>query len=172
MACGKKLLGEEDACLPLWEARIRQLIDAASPDAAIRELMDCLPFVTSEDQLAALNQLVGYYRTNEKRMRYTEFREQELPIGSGIVESAHKHVLQSRMKQAGQRWSVLRGRRMVELRALYRTAGPRRFHWAIREALKTPAAREHRQLPNGPRRRSQSKTPSRVSRLARQGASK
>jgi len=172
MACCKKLLGENDPGLSLWEARIRQLIDANSPDAAIRELMDCLPITTSEEQLAALNQLVGYYRTNAKRMRYTEFREQGLPIGSGIVESAHKHVLQSRMKQAGQRWSVLRGRRMVELRALYRTAGPRRFHWAIREALKTPAAREHRQLPNSPRRRKQSSTPSRVSRLARQSASK
>ncbi|MBL8950002.1 MAG: hypothetical protein JNK82_04440 [Myxococcaceae bacterium] len=133
--------------------------------------MDCLPLVTDE-QLPVLNQLVGYYRTNAKRMRYTEFREQGLPIGSGIVESAHKHVLQSRMKQAGQRWSILRGRRMVELRALYRTAGPRRFHWAIREALKTPAAREHRQLPNGPRRRRQPKTPSRVRPLARHGASK
>jgi hypothetical protein len=171
MACGKKLLGENDPGLPLWEARIRQLVDANSPDAAIRELMDCTLDATDE-QLAALNQLVGYYRTNAKRMRYTEFREQGLPIGSGIVESAHKHVLQSRMKQAGQRWSVLRGRRMVELRALYRTAGPRRFHWAIREALKTPATHSHHQLPNGPRRRRQSKTPSRVSPLARRGASK
>lgn len=169
--CGKKLLGENDPFLPLWEARIRQLIDANSPDAAIRELMDCTLDATDE-QLAAINQLVGYYRTNAKRMRYADFRGADLPIGSGIVESAHKHVLQSRMKQAGQRWSVLRGRRMVELRALYRTAGPRRFHWAIRQGLKAPAAREHHQLPNGPRRRKQSATPSRVSPLARQGASK
>jgi hypothetical protein len=172
MTCGKRLLGETDACLALWETRIRQLIDADSPDAAICELMDCLPFVTADDQLATLNQLVGYYRTNDKRMRYTEFREAGLPIGSGIVESAHKHVLQSRMKQAGQRWSVLRGRRMVELRALYRTAGPRRFHWAIREALKSPAPREHRLLPNAPLRRKQSATPSRVSRFGRAVASK
>lgn len=172
MACGKKLLGEGDPGLADWEERIRQLIDANSPDAAIRELLDCMDFCTTDEHFAALNQLVGYYRSNAKRMRYTEFREAGLPIGSGIVESAHKHVLQSRMKQAGQRWSVLRGRRMVELRALYRTAGPRRFHWAIREALKTPGSREHHQLLNGPRRRPQSKTPSRVSPLARQGASK
>ena len=172
MACGKKLLGENDPGLPDWEERIRQLIDADSPDAAIRELLDCMDFCTTDEQFTALDTLVRYYRTNDERMRYTEFREAGLPIGSGIVESAHKHVLQSRMKQAGQRWSVLRGRRMVELRALYRTAGPSRFHWAIREALKTPAARDHHQLPNGPRRRKQSSTPSRVSPLARQSASK
>jgi hypothetical protein len=171
MVCAKKLFGENDACLPLWEERIRQLIDDDSPDAAIRELMDCMLYA-ADDQLAALNQLVGYYRDNAKRMRYRSFREQGLPIGSGIVESAHKHVLQARMKQAGQRWSVLRGRRMVELRALYRTAGPRRFHWAIREGLKAAAAPERALLPNGERRRKQSLTPSRVSRLARQSASK
>jgi hypothetical protein len=171
MVCGKKLLGDSDPGLADWENRISQLINANSPDAAIRELLDCMDFCTTDEHFAALDTLVRYYRTNDKRMRYTEFREQGLPVGSGIVESAHKHVLQSRMKQAGQRWSVLRGRRMVELRALYRTAGPRRFHWAIREALNTPQAREHHRLPNGPRRRKQSSTPSRVSPLARQRAS-
>ena len=171
MVCGKALLGEGDPSLPLWQERIHQLIDADSPDAAIRELLDCMEFC-SDEQLTALDTLVRYYRTNEKRMRYTEFRAAGLPIGSGIVESAHKHVLQSRMKQAGQRWSVLRGRRMVQLRALYRTAGPRRFHWAIREALTVPPARPSRQLPNGPRRRKQPTTPSRYSRFSRSVASK
>lgn len=152
MVCGKRLLGENDPGLADWQARIRQLVDDDSPDVAIRELLDCLPFTTSDDELAALDALVRYYRNNEKRMRYTEFRLAGLPVGSGIVESAHKHVLQARMKQAGQRWSMLRGRRMVQLRALYRTAGPRRFHWAIREALKAPPPHHHIKLPNAPRR--------------------
>lgn len=112
----------------------------------------CLPFIETDEQLAALDRLVGYYRRNEKRMRYAEFRAQGLPIGSGIVESAHKHVLQVRMKQAGQRWSILRGRRMVTLRAAYRTAGPRRFHRAIREALTIPPARPRFLPSNAPRR--------------------
>ena len=152
MGCGKALLGEGDPGLPDWEARIRQLLAGPSLDALIHELLDCLPFSSTEDALGSLDQLVGYYRTNEHRMRYAEFRARGLPIGSGMVESAHKHVLQARMKQAGQRWSMHRGRRMVELRALYRTAGPRRFHWAIREGLKSPAARHQAPLPNGARR--------------------
>ena len=141
MHCGKVLLGETDESVALWERRIRQLLEAASPDAAIRELMECVPETTNEAELAALDRLVGYYRQNEERMRYTTFRELGLPIGSGIVESAHRHVLQVRMKRAGQRWAIKRARRMARLRAAYRTAGPRRFHWAIREALKTPPPR-------------------------------
>lgn len=167
MVCAKVLLGEADPLLPLWEARICQLLDAPSPDAAIRELMDCLPFLTTEEQLAALNRLVGYYRSNAKRMRYSEFRTQGLPIGSGIVESAHKHVLQVRMKQAGQRWSITRGRRMVTLRAAYRTAGPRRFHWAISEAQKVPPPRPRTPLQNAPRRVKRRYVPSPGSRLNR-----
>lgn len=170
MFCGKVLLGENDSCLPLWEARLHQLLDSDSPEAAICELMDCTLDATDE-QLAAIDQLVGYYRTNAERMRYRHFRTEKLPIGSGIVESAHKHVLQARMKQAGQRWSILRGRRMVELRALYRTAGPRRFHWAIRQALRVPEPREHHQLPNGPRRAKLHLQPSRQSPLNRKAAS-
>src|SRR6185369_8364310 len=57
MVCGKKLLGENDPGLPLWEARIRQLIDANSPEAAIRELMDCT-LDADDEQLTAINQLV------------------------------------------------------------------------------------------------------------------
>ncbi len=172
MDCAKALLGEADPCLPLWEARIRQLLHADSPDAAIRELLDCLELTTTDDELAALDRLIGYYRSNDKRMRYTEFREQGLPIGSGIVESAHRHVLQVRMKRAGQRWALPRARRMVRLRAAYRTAGPMRFHAAIREALRAPAPRSHTgPLPNGPRRAKHRYHPSRVSPFNRGAAS-
>lgn len=140
MVCAKVLLGEADPGLPDWENRITNIIDAPSPDAAIRELLE------------ALNKLVGYYRTNDKRMRYSEFRAQGLPIGSGIVESAHKHVLQVRMKQAGQRWSIPRARR-IRLRAVYRTARP------------------NSQIPNAPRRVNRRYAPSRISPFGRAAAS-
>jgi hypothetical protein len=153
MLCGKALLGEGHCLLPQWEARIHQLLDADSPDAAIAELMQCLPFTTTEEQLASLDDVVGYYRSNQHRMRYRTFRQRGLPVGSGIVESAHRHVLQTRMKRAGQRWGFTRARRMVRLRAAYRTAGAFNFHRAIRNALEAPAAiAAHRPVPNAPRR--------------------
>jgi hypothetical protein len=153
MACGKALLGEEHCLLPQWESRIHQLLDADSPDAAIGELMECLPFAVTEDQLAALDDVVGYYRSNERRMRYRTFRSRGLPVGSGIVESAHRHVLQVRMKRAGQRWGLVRARRMVRLRAAYRTAGAYNFHRAIRDGLSPPrSSHVHRPITLGARR--------------------
>ena len=52
-----------------------------------------------------------------------------------VFESAHLHVVQVRMKQAGQHWAEASGARMVALRAAYATAGPERFHGALNRAL-------------------------------------
>ena len=75
-------------------------------------------------------------------------------MGSGIAESAHRYVLQVRMKRAGQRWGIQRARRMVLLRAVYPTAGAHHFHRAIREGLKSSTSRavQLRLQPNSPRR--------------------
>lgn len=170
MVCGKVLLGEVSDLLPIWEKRLRELLYAPSPDEAIRELMDCVPLAESDEALAALDQIVGYYRANEKRMQYSHFRELDLPIGSGIVESAHRHVLQVRMKRAGQRWSLTRARRMTRLRATYRTAGPRRFHAAIRAALGHRHHAAPRSVTYAAPRISRRFAPSRVSSLNRDRA--
>ncbi len=58
----------------------------------------------------------SYFRTNATRMQYPSFREQQLPIGSGAVESSAKHLVQQRMKHAGSRWSDLGARAILDLR--------------------------------------------------------
>jgi len=139
MTCGRVLLGEDSPLLSLWQRRVEQLVLSGDVDALVRELMECwladpaIPEL-SDTQLAALDGVIGYYRNNQARMRYPDFLARGLMIGSGIVESAHRHVLQERMKLSGQRWSAHHGRRMVGLRAAYQTAGPRRFHHAINRA--------------------------------------
>jgi hypothetical protein len=59
----------------------------------------------------------GYFAANAERMDYPTIAAQGLPIGSGAVESAAKHVVQQRMKRPGQRWSERGGRAMLTLRA-------------------------------------------------------
>jgi hypothetical protein len=138
MDCAKVLLGEESPYLPAWQQRAETLLAHGDPEALISEVMDCVPLVPrgrgQREGLEALENLVRYYRTNANRMKYRLYSEDGLPIGSGAVESAHRHVLQTRMKRAGQRWALRNARRMARLRAAYRTAGARRFHEAIRRA--------------------------------------
>jgi hypothetical protein len=141
MNCGKVLLGEEHPLLIEWQQRSVQLLTAGNVDQFVEELMDCAVQARKRDELQAINDLIRYYRTNQHRMRYDDFRRRGFLIGSGIVESAHRHVLQVRMKRAGQHWSQHHGERMVRLRAAYRTAGPHRFHRAIRNAYRRSLSR-------------------------------
>ena len=68
-----------------------------------------------------LRQLVGYYTNHQKRMQYHLFREKGLIIGSGAIESAHKDVLQKRLKLSGQRWTKKGLQEVAQLRVAYKS---------------------------------------------------
>lgn len=133
--CGKAVLGDESPYLPLWQRRAEALLAAGNPDAVIAELRDCQAAIkNSAAARRAIDDLVRYYETNAERMEYAHYRSCGYPIGTGAIESAHRHVLQTRMKRAGQRWALRGARRMARLRAAYRTGGASRFYGAIRRA--------------------------------------
>ena len=60
-------------------------------------------------------------------MRYNEYREKGYHIGSGIVESACKHVVGQRLKQAGMTWSVEGADAIIQLRILWKNGEWNRF---------------------------------------------
>lgn len=63
--------------------------------------------------------LINYYTTNANRMDYQRYRNVGAGlIGSGAIESAHRTVVQKRMKQSGQRWSNEGAQNMLNLRVL------------------------------------------------------
>ncbi|AEI51365.1 UPF0236 family transposase-like protein [Runella slithyformis] len=49
--------------------------------------------------------LLKYLENNAYRMNYKHYRQQGWFIGSGAIESAHKTLIQARMKLSGQWWS-------------------------------------------------------------------
>lgn len=61
--------------------------------------------------------LIAYYQSNKERMDYKRYQQIGCGIiGSGAIESAHRTVVQKRMKQSGQRWSVQGAQNMLNLR--------------------------------------------------------
>ena len=61
--------------------------------------------------------LLAYYVANRERMDYKKYRQMGCGIiGSGAIESAHRTVVQRRMKQSGQRWSTKGAQHMLDLR--------------------------------------------------------
>src|SRR2546426_488351 len=55
-------------------------------------------------ELEKVQENVAYLEKREAQMQYPRYQQQEWPIGSGMVESAHKQVVQMRLKGAGMRW--------------------------------------------------------------------
>mgnify|MGYP003678430676 FL=1 len=68
-----------------------------------------------------LRQLIGYYTNHQKRMQYHLFKEKGFIIGSGAIESAHKDVLQKRLKLSGQRWTKKGLQQITQLRVIYKS---------------------------------------------------
>lgn len=60
--------------------------------------------------------LLTYMDNNRHRMNYQHYLAKGFMIGSGPIESAHRTVLQKRMKLSGQRWGQKGGDRMADLR--------------------------------------------------------
>ncbi len=92
----------------------KDVIWQEGPDALVGLLASCR--APSDEAAKTLETERGYFRANAERMRYSTYRDQGLSVGSGVVESAAKHLVQQRMKRAGMRWSELGARAILHLR--------------------------------------------------------
>jgi hypothetical protein len=63
-----------------------------------------------------LNQHLSYLHKRVEQMRYPAYQAAGWPIGSGVVESANKVVVQARLKGAGMHWARANVNAMLALR--------------------------------------------------------
>src|SRR5712692_6556394 len=64
----------------------------------------------------ALRQTISYFANNRQRMRYADFRRQQLFVGSGVIEAGCKTIVGQRLKQSGMRWSLRGVNAIIALR--------------------------------------------------------
>lgn len=81
-----------------------------------------------------------YFRNQCSRMNYSHYLQQNLPIGSGVVEAACKTLVTQRMKRSGMSWSQAGGQAILTFNSWCRS---NRFDaaWEIitRRILPSPA---------------------------------
>ncbi len=75
---------------------------------------------TTSDPAVSPERLLQYFEENRKRLGYAEALNRNLPIGSGVVESAGRHIVQQRLKQSGMRWSLAGAQAILNLRTRHR----------------------------------------------------
>jgi len=81
-----------------WEENQKKLL----LESKVRQVVKNIAKLAPENKLA--KNLIAYYKANMHRMDYKEYKQMGCGIiGSGAIESAHRTVVQKRMKQSGQR---------------------------------------------------------------------
>jgi hypothetical protein len=152
----------------LWAVGHALCATPAAASAWVEPLKDALYARGAPAVLAALDALVppdaaaadllrtthAYFADNAARMDYPRFVAQQLPIGSGAVESLCKTLIAARAKQAGMRWTPAGVQAIATLRALSLSGAWAAF-WArhpLRGHLRLcPPARPRRRSATAPR---------------------
>lgn len=69
--------------------------------------------------LSTLLQVQAYFQRHHQHIRYHRFEQQQIPLGSGMVESACKWLIQQRFKGVGMRWSESGFKHLLALRVAW-----------------------------------------------------
>jgi hypothetical protein len=91
----------------LWEGKV---------DTLVQEATALLP--RDPDAKKDARTQIGYFRRNMEHMRYDKFREQDMFIGSGVVEAACRHLVGVRLKQSGMEWTERGANSILALRSV------------------------------------------------------
>ncbi len=126
-----------------WRGKQLTVLMHGEPQQVIDEL--CLQLgrcAIGSPQAEEVRTCLGYLAKRLDQIAYRRFREAGLPIGSGIVESGNKLVVQARMKGAGMRWDATNVDPMLALRNTICGVSPWERSWNLLAAYRAKVARE------------------------------
>jgi hypothetical protein len=111
---GKCIYGPTSTQAKQWAAARSEPLDRGDVEAVITSMKRLQP--RQEHVQKEVRKAIDYFHTNQKRMRYAQFRSQGLFVGSGVVEAGCKTIIGQRLKQSGMRWTVNHANAIIALR--------------------------------------------------------
>jgi hypothetical protein len=118
---GQAVYGEGTAALTQWLTRQRQTWQHGDPGEVIRTLRQLVAPAKrcrAEQAVVTVQASVAYLERRRAMLNYAWCQARGHPIGSGVVESANKLVVEARLKGAGTHWARGHVHPMVALRAM------------------------------------------------------
>lgn len=101
-----------------WNALQKKRLKESSFEIVIAELATHREPEEISDDKAPVRAAWRYLSNRRDSLDYAGALEKDLPIGSGLIESGHKHVLQARLKKAGTAWLESSAHLFSQLRIL------------------------------------------------------
>lgn len=102
-----------------WIKQQEELLFCDKVDEVISTIKN---FIGLNNEAVAYQQkIITYYQNNRTRMLYGTYKEKGFLIGSGPIESAHRNIIQKRLKLSGQRWGKPGVQQIANLRVAHKS---------------------------------------------------
>lgn len=101
-----------------WFERQKELMKTNRSSEVLENLSEHLEPEAVPDERAPVRVCHRYISNREGQFDYKGALEADLPVGSGEIESAHRYVIQDRLKKPGAWWKPANAETMLALRVL------------------------------------------------------
>jgi hypothetical protein len=130
---GFALCRQKEAATAGWVAQHLHLLLSVG----VTDLVAAIERATVTRRLAKnarkpVERALNYFRRNADLMNYPAFLAAGLPIASGVIEGACRHLVQDRLGITGARWDLPGAEAMLKLRALH-SSGDWANYWRFHE---------------------------------------
>jgi len=101
-----------------WRRTQQKRLTRGALNKVIDALSEHLEAPDTPEELAPVTNAHRYVTNRTDCLDYPRALRLDLPIGSGMIESGHRHVLQARLKKAGAAWLLPNADSIANLRVL------------------------------------------------------
>lgn len=101
-----------------WRRIQQNRLRRGAPQKVIEALEEHLEPIETVEEQAPVRNAYRYLKNRMECLDYPRALQRHLPIGSGMIESGHRHVLQARLKKAGAAWLQDHADAIAQLRVI------------------------------------------------------
>lgn len=124
LSAAAKAVYEDATAKKRWLSHAKRLLREGNSTRLLAEISRLIMrHSANEEAVEALRALHRYLTDRQPNLGYDKARQDGLPIGSGVAESAANWVFQQRMKRPGMRWSEPGADALLALRCAYASTG-------------------------------------------------
>lgn len=116
LAAAAKAMSADPAGQQTWMDQQKARLKTQRSDELIGLLQRHLEPSAVDDSEAPVRQCHRYLSQRREQLDYHRALERDLPIGSGEIESAHRYIVQQRLKRPGAWWRATNADHMLALR--------------------------------------------------------
>lgn len=129
LGAAAKAMHADEASAADWLRTQKEDLKSRRADALIQTLQAHLEADAVQDAEAPVRRCHRYLRQRRQQLDYQGAIARDLPIGSGEIESAHRYIVQQRLKRPGAWWRAANAEHMLALR-LNRANRQWQAYWA------------------------------------------